>query len=764
MNMGTKTNLYFESKAKGMPADTFRVIGFKGQEEISRPFRFEIELASERPDIDVEEILRWPAFLAIERDGGIRRIHGVLGEFEQKREGPLDLYHYRAVLVPRLWLLSMSSQNQIYQNKSVPQIIEEELKGTRNKGPAELAAAGLTAEDFELRLTRKYSPREYTVQYQESDLDFISRLMEHEGIFYFFEHDDTKEKIIITDNNIHFPAMAEESTIRYRPPSGMAAVGEESVQSISCRSRRMPKKVILKDYNYRTPHVPLQGEAAVDTKGHGLISEYGNHFKKPEEGVLLARIRAEEIRCRQKVFEGEGDCSQFRPGHRYTLDEHYREDFNREYVITGVSHTGTQPIAGASGTTDEGREQPSYCNEFTAIPSDVPFRPERRTPKPKLYGIMHAHVDSALLEDRAEIDQQGRYKVVMPFDLSGAGEGKASRFIRMAQPYGGKNQGMHFPLHKGTEVIWACIDGDPDRPIILGVVPNPLNPSVVTDSNYTKNVIRTASGSFLEFNDGPGLGALVQKVTGSQLQLQQHYQKDDGGKEKNYHKSLVVPDLNRKETENSGQRQDPFVTLTDKQNANYQGKLEEQHQKQTYETIEEAAGDNWFRVKVPNYVGKKDSYLRLGKDPGDENETTIIDPKKLPDQPEAGWFDYTDGVHTSISGPTVSPTEPDIYDKPEDPVATRAVPPDVDNDMWKEYGVNINNKGLPSPYAEYEPEPGTKDAGFWRPSPEKTEIENVINTKNRRYYPYWDEKTSKRQQYDADPSRRTWKYSYDVKK
>ncbi|MFB0506201.1 MAG: type VI secretion system tip protein VgrG, partial [Thermodesulfobacteriota bacterium] len=186
--MGTKTNLYFESKAKGMPADTFRVVGFEGQEEISRPFRFEIELASERPDIDVEEILRWPAFLAIERDGGIRKIHGVLGEFEQMREGPLDLYHYRAVLVPRLWLLSMSSQNQIYQNKSVPQIIQDELKGARNKGPAELAAAGLTADDFELRLTRKYSAREYTVQYQESDLDFISRLMEHEGIFYFFEH------------------------------------------------------------------------------------------------------------------------------------------------------------------------------------------------------------------------------------------------------------------------------------------------------------------------------------------------------------------------------------------------------------------------------------------------------------------------------------------------------------------------------------------------------------------------------------------------
>jgi type VI secretion system VgrG family protein len=748
MNSNLTTNLYFESKAEKVPADTFRVIGFEGQEEISRPFRFKIELASEKPDIDVEDLLRWPAFLGIERDGEMRKIHGVLAEFEQNREGPLDLYHYRAVLVPRLWLLSMSSQNQIYQNKSVPEIVEEELKGARNKGPAELAAAGLTAEDFELRLTQKYAAREYTVQYQESDLDFISRLMEHEGIFYFFEYDDNKEKIIITDNNIHFPAIAGESTILYRPPSGMAAVAEESIRSISCRNKRVPKKVILKDYNYRTPHVPLQGEVDVDTKGHGLISEYGNHFKKPEEGIVLARIRAEEIRCRRKIFEGEGDCSQFRSGHRYTLDEHYREDFNGEYVITGVSHTGTQPIAGASGTVDKDREQPSYRNMFTAIPSDIPFRPERRTPKPRLYGIMHAHVDSALLQDRAEIDEQGRYKVVMPFDLSGSGEGKASRFIRMAQPYGGKSHGMHFPLHKGTEVIWACIDGDPDRPIIIGTVPNPLNPSVVTDSNYTKNVIRTASGSFLEFNDGPGPSGIIQKATGSQLQQQQQYQKGEDGREKNYHKSLGL-DLNSKETEDNGQREDALVTLTDTHIADYQGKLEEQRQKQTYDTIEEAGGDSWFRVKVPDWVNEKDSYLRLGAGPSQQQWGDTSD--ETDDKP-AGWFDYTDGVHTSISGETVDPTESTIYN---DPTLLRAVPPDVDAAMWTEYRVN---NSPPSPYSEY-----TLGKDFWKPALNKDAITTVIASKDTRYYPYWEENTSKRQQYEsANTGTGDWRYFHDV--
>ena len=753
MNANLTTNLYFESKGKKVPADTFRVISFEGQEEISRPFRFEIELASERPDIDVHDILRWPAFLAIERNGEVRKIHGILAEFEQKGEGPLDLCYYRAVLVPRLWLLSMSRQNQIYQNKSVPQIIEEELKGARNKGPAELATAGLTAGDFELRLTRKYSAREYTVQYQESDLDFISRLMEHEGIFYFFEHDDNKEKIIITDNNIHFPALAEESTVLYRPPSGMAAVSEESIRSMSCRSRRMPKKVILKDYNYRTPHVPLQGEAAVDTKGHGLISEYGNHFKKPEEGVLLARIRAEEMRCRQQVFGGNGDCSKFSPGHRYTLDEHYRQDFNREYVIIGVGHTGTQAIAGASGLGDEEREESSYRNEFTAIRSDVPFRPERRTPKPKLYGIMHAHVDSALLEDRAEIDEQGRYKVVMPFDLSGAGQGKASRYIRMAQPYGGKSQGMHFPLHKGTEVIWACVGGDPDRPIILGAVPNPLNPSVVTDSNYTKNVIRTASGSFLEFNDGPGLGAVVQKVTGSQLQRQRQYQKGEDGNENAYCTSSGAG-LNRENTGKSGHRRDGSGMIRATREAGYQGQLEQQQSREPadYDTIEEAPGDKWFRVKVPDWRQEKDSYLRLGATPNPRyGEWDEEGAEQEEDQEDSGWFDYTDGVHTSISGPTMNPADTSIL---EDPNPRRAEPPDVDAAMWTKYGVN---NSPPSPYSEY-----TLGKDFWNPAPNKGAIDTVMASKDTRYYPYWDQKTSKRQQYDADNSQ--WKYSYDVKK
>jgi Rhs element Vgr protein len=649
---GLETRFYFESLNPNLDNETFKVVSFEGEEEISRPYRFEIELASESPEIDAAELIRWPAWLGIKRDGELRKIHGVIIEFQQKQEGPYGLYFYRAVLVPRLWLLSLSRQNQIYRNNSVPRIIEKELKGANKKHGSNLGTA-LTADDYELRLKLKcpdpvmtivgdvsyfdpgeYPTREYTVQYNESDLDFISRLMEHAGIFYFFEHDEEKEKLIIADDNDQFLAIAEESDILYNPPSAMVPE-EESIQAFSCRHRCIPNKVVLKDYNYRKPHLPQQAEADVLPEGCGLISEYGNHFKVPEEGALLAEIRAQEFRCRQKVFVGEGDCSQFRAGYRYTLDEHYRQDFNREYVITRVRHSGHQPLSGVTELEQGEKEETSYRNEFTAIPSDVMFRPERRTPKPKLHGIMNAHVDTAILEDRAEIDEQGRYKVVMPFDQSGTGRGKASRFIRMAQPYGGRNHGMHFPLHKGTEVIWTCIDGDPDRPIIVGAVPNPLHPSMVTADNSTKNVIQTASGVRMEFCDGPGSGSDTPQSpsphSSGELMQQRQYQ----GIEDSIVK--ISESVSGSAKGNCARKRTLMQNKSCSQESRPAGlrNLAEQQQMQTaFDTIEESeqtgTNDKWFRIKVPEYATGKDSYLRLGDAPTDEYR--IIDTEEAYDQ------------------------------------------------------------------------------------------------------------------------------------
>jgi type VI secretion system VgrG family protein len=493
--------VHFSFISQALAVETFTVIGFDGTEEISRPYRFEIDLLADDPDIDLEELLHKPASLTIEKGDRRRTIHGIIGECRLLDALTDHRFHYQAVLVPRLWLLSLSRQNQIYQHLSVPDIVAAEIKAASAKGATQPARAGLSGNDFEQRITRAYPIREYTVQYGESDLDFISRLMEHDGIFYFFEQSAEYEKMVVTDNNVHF-TVSERETLPYRPASGLALPADEAVTSFIGTRRRVPRSVVLREYNYRTAESLLQAQGDVDTRGQGVICEYGGHFKTKDEGTALARVRAQELSCTKQTFTGQSDSLTLAPGKRFRLTEHFRKSFNTEYVTTALSHRGRQPVQGAAGLTGGGTRA-TYGNRLTCIPAEADYRPPRLTPRPVIPGLMTAHVDAAHIEERAEVDAEGRYKVVMPFDLSGSLPGKASRYVRKAQPYGGKEIGMHFPLLKGTEVVCSFAHGDPDRPVIVGVVPNPRTQSVVTSENHTRNVIRTAGGVMLEINDGP---------------------------------------------------------------------------------------------------------------------------------------------------------------------------------------------------------------------------------------------------------------------
>lgn len=504
----------FESSA--LEPDALQVVRFTGEEALSSLFRFEIDLVTDQSDLDLAAPLGRAATLTLRQDGGEteRKLHGLVSEFEQLGTAKEELFFYRAVLVPRLWQLTLSQQNQIYQDLSYPEIIEEELKGIRDKGPAEHAAIDLTTQDYEFRIDRrpeKYPEREYVVQYEESDLAFISRLMEHEGLFYYFEHDGGRDKLVVVDDNVDLPDVTEELKLELHEASGLAPVDAggkrmAAVRAFSCRRLQVQSKLILKDYNYRRPDVLLRAETDVDEAGHGLMSLYGEHFEKPKEGEALAKVRAQELACRKVEHRGRSDCFFLSAGHLMELSEHFRGDLDGKYVITSVRHEGAQASAGVAGLGGEAAEGSSYRNDFTAIPSDLPFRPARVTPKPKLYGFINGRVDASGAGTRAEIDGEGRYKLLLPFDLSGAEDGKATRWVRMAQPYAGAQHGMHFPLLKDTEVIVACLGGDPDRPVILGAIPDQLHKSVVTRESQTANRIVTASGIVMEWQDGPALG------------------------------------------------------------------------------------------------------------------------------------------------------------------------------------------------------------------------------------------------------------------
>ncbi|MCW5209878.1 type VI secretion system tip protein VgrG, partial [Desulfobulbus sp. US1] len=239
----------------------------------------------------------------------------------------------------------------------------------------------------------------------------------------------------------------------------------------------------------------------------GNIYIYGEHFKTPEEGNALAGIRAEELLCREAHFFGEGTVPSFLTGYIFEMHDHYRDSYNQRYLITELSHQGTQStyLTGAGGATSETENQgPAYFNNFSCIPAGVQFRPERLAEKTRLDGTLNATVDASGDGQYAEIDDQGRYKVKLPFDQGDAADGKASRWVRMTQPYAGADYGMHFPLHKGTEVLLTFVDGDPDRPIIAGTVPNPETGSPVTGANQSQSMIRTAGGNQIRIEDNDG--------------------------------------------------------------------------------------------------------------------------------------------------------------------------------------------------------------------------------------------------------------------
>ncbi len=496
MSLLTKKKFSFISKATDK--ESFAVVSFKGFEAISKPYQFEIVLVSEKTDLDPLQVLQHPAVFTIHRDNEQDVIfNGILIQFEETQEFNGYLF-FKAVLAPKLQWLSLTHHNQVFLEQTAPEIMEAALKD------GEL----VSGIDFEFRLQNEYQPFEYICQYGESHLNFVSRWAEREGIYYFFEQTDQGEKVVFTDTKISQTDLVLGKDLIYSPQSGLDSQHtKEVIKEFLCKHSLLPQRVFLKDYNYRKPSLAMEGMAEVDPDGRGENYIYGEHFPTPEEGNRLAKIRAEELLCRKSLFFGKGSVPFIVPGFTFDLQEHYQKIYNRKYLITDVHHEGHQTgylISGMTAVFDPRDEQMFYSNTFTAIYSDAQFRAERTAVKPKISGTINAKIDAATSGQYAELDDQGRYKVILPFDRSGRGSGKASAWCRMMQPYTGADYGMHFPQHKGGEVLLTFVDGDPDRPIIAGAVPNPETKTPVTTDNQTQSMIRTGGGNQIRIEDGEG--------------------------------------------------------------------------------------------------------------------------------------------------------------------------------------------------------------------------------------------------------------------
>lgn len=487
----------FTFASDALDIDTFHVVSFKGTEGISAMYQFEIMLISDKSDVELEDMLSAPATFTIKRDDGDIPFHGILNSFEQLQQAGRHSF-YRASLVPKLWWLTLTHHNQIFLNENVKGFIGNVLEDGGLK-------QGL---HFDFKLQGNYDPREYVCQYDESHFSFVSRWMERDGLYYYFEQSDQTEKMVVTDTYISHSPMPEGTALIYSQPSNLDHTHrEEVIKNFMVKQQPMPKKVVLKDYNYRKPSLEMKAESLVSDKGMGEIYIYGDHFLTPDEGEKLANIRAEEFRCRSRVFHGVSTVPYIRTGYVFELKDHYRQDFNQRYMTTEVTHEGSQEAYLTTGLglhLSKHEDRLYYRNSFNCIPATTQFRPERNTEKLKFHGSMNAKVDASGSGQYAELDSHGRYKVVLPLDMSGRNGGKATTWLRMAQPYGGSNHGMHFPLHKGTEVLLTCIDGDPDRPIIQAAVPNPETPSMVNDSSQTQCRITTGGQNRIHIEDMAG--------------------------------------------------------------------------------------------------------------------------------------------------------------------------------------------------------------------------------------------------------------------
>jgi type VI secretion system secreted protein VgrG len=488
----------FTFELSGFPKDTFHVARFTGTEGLSRVYQFDVTLLSADASIDLDRALSASATFTIKRHAAPPIVwHGIPRDFQQMEKADRHVF-YRAVLVPKLWWLTQTRHNQIFLDMACPDFIAQAL-----------ADGGLSqGVDFSVNATQNYPKREYVCQYDETHFDFASRWMERNGLYFYFDQSGGSDKLVIADSqNVHSdnPGGGE---LLYSEPSGLdAAIAQKAAKSFRCEQRRLPKDVLVKDYNYRTPNLDIESKTQVAQQGQGTVYIYGDNILNTTEAKDYARIRSEELGCRKQVFYGESQAAFVQPGYTFELKKHYRDSFNQKYLCIEVKHEGSQEawLTSGLGVTGAGLgEGLYYRNAFAAIPASTQFRAASRTPWPRIEGVLHAVIDAEGSGQYAELDSQGRYKVVMPFDLSGRKDGRASAWLRMAQPYAGDGHGMHFPLHKGTEVIVTHMEGNPDQPIIAGAVPNPATQSMVTSQNQTSSNIATSGGNRFHMEDQDG--------------------------------------------------------------------------------------------------------------------------------------------------------------------------------------------------------------------------------------------------------------------
>ncbi|MEZ1443644.1 type VI secretion system Vgr family protein [Klebsiella pneumoniae] len=481
------------------------VLAFEGDEALSQPFRYRIEFTSADHAISKEMMLMKAASLTLQAPVAqgfginvqqpVRVIQGVVTGFERLSTSR-DETHYALTLQPRLALLNRSHQNAIYQDQSVPQIVEKILRERH----------GLRGQDFLFSLTKTYPRREQVMQYGEDDLRFITRLLGEVGIWFRFTA-DTRLHIDVAEFCDSQQGYEKGLTLPSVPPSGQQSAGVDAVWEMACRHRVVEQQVSTRDYNYREATADMNAQVDVtrgETTTFGEAYHWGDNYltagnvhdrhPAPESGAFNARLRHERYLNGQTRMQATTSCPTLCPGQvlKVTGGEEVAGEFADGVLVTAMhSHA---------------RRDADFAVEFAGIPDspDVGYRPEPGA-RPVMAGTLPARVTSTRENDTyGHIDKHGRYRVNMLFDRARWETGFESLWVRQSRPYAGDTYGLHLPLLAGTEVAIGFEDGNPDRPYIAGVLHDSAHGDHVTIRNDKRNVLRTPANNKIRLDDERG--------------------------------------------------------------------------------------------------------------------------------------------------------------------------------------------------------------------------------------------------------------------
>jgi type VI secretion system secreted protein VgrG len=469
--------------------DKLLLTGFTGHEAISRLFRFHLSTLSEDTAIDFTTIIGQSVTINVTQfDDSQRYFNGIVNHFAcTGKDG--DMTRYELEVVPKLWTLTRYADCRIFHNKDVTQIVKEVLDDR--------------SIQYEASLTGTYKALEYCVQYRETDFNFISRLMEQFGIFYFFKHQDGEHTMVLGDSSsVHQPCPNQASA-----PFNLASGGLDAgdvVNAWGIGQELRSGKHSNTDYNFTTSTSDLSAsEATIYSVGGNdamEVFDYPGLHLTATDGTAVAKLRMQEEEAVHKIARGASVCRAFTTGYKFDLKDHPLTAMNASYVLTEIEH-----VASVAGTyRDEGGTgEDSYANHFACIPASVPFRPARVTAKPFVQGPQTATVvGKSSDEDSADdenaggdgeeiwVDKWGRVLVLFPWDRKKA----TSCWMRVSQDWAGAAWGMINIPRVGQEVIVSFLEGDPDRPIITGRVYNnvQLVPYPLPD-NGTRTTFKTRS-------------------------------------------------------------------------------------------------------------------------------------------------------------------------------------------------------------------------------------------------------------------------------